>query len=53
MLCAGSMSPRQPDVQVELFTAALTIPSPGLRVSFTCQLATSDAKLELWVWVEA
>lgn len=39
-------------MSVELFTAALTIPSPGLRVSFTCQLATPDAKLELWVWVE-
>ena len=51
-MCAGSMSPRQPAVSVELFTAALTVPSPGLIVSFTCQLATPDAKLELWVWVE-
>ena len=39
-------------MSVELFTAALTIPSPGLGVSFTCQLATPDAQLELWVWVE-
>ena len=39
-------------MSVELFTAALTIPSPGLTASFTCQLATPDATLELWVWVE-
>ena len=39
-------------MSVELFTATLTIPSPGLTASFTCQLTTPDAKLELWVWVE-
>ena len=39
-------------MSVELFTAALANPSPGLTASFTCQLATPDARLELWVWVE-
>ena len=39
-------------MSVELFTAALTIPSSGLTASFTCQLTTPDAQLELWVWLE-
>ncbi len=46
------MSPGQAAMSVELFTAALTIPSPGLTASFTCQVTTPDARLELWVWVE-
>ena len=53
LLCAGSMSPGHPAMSVKLFTAALAIPSPGLIASFTCQLTTPDAKLELWVWVES
>lgn len=53
MLAAGAVAPGTSG-SVEIFTADLLIPGPGLRVAFTYKpsLPASQLQLELWCWME-
>ena len=52
-LAAGAVKPGTSG-SVEIFTADLLIPEPGLRVAFTFKpsLPASQLSLELWCWME-
>ena len=53
MLAAGVVHPGTSS-SVEIFTADLLIPEPGLQVAFTFKpnLPASQLSLELWCWME-
>ncbi len=53
LLYAGAVGPGKSS-SVEIFTANLLIPQPGLRVSFTYKPHAQDTttSLELWCWME-
>ena len=53
ILAAGAVKPGTSS-SVEIFTADLLIPGPGLRVAFTFKpsLPASQLSLELWCWME-
>lgn len=52
-LAAGAVKPGTSG-SVEIFTADLLIPAPGLRVAFTYKpsMPASQLQLELWCWME-
>ena len=51
-VCAGSVVPGT-SASVEIFTADLLIPQPGIQASFTYKLASNQqTPLELWCWFE-
>lgn len=52
LTCAGSVAAGT-SASIEVFTADLLIPSPGIQASFTYKLADrQQSPFELWCWFE-